>query len=234
MLEEAVGRADVRRSEPPVRPGELLRFGAGAVTSAIIARRASPPVQGRAPPSSPSKKIPEKTRCSCSPRRASPASDSEQEKSERSHRDAERNLEALLERGDEHLGERTARAEVDLPGDALEIGAARGDDRERAARLRRKAAQELRVGFRENGLTAGVALEPAGAPGRVDFGHGGSASARSAHEDGMHGDAFRFRARDRDVDTALEVLAVGKHDGVPAARRSGREEIGRRREARGE
>jgi hypothetical protein len=45
----------------------------------------------------------------------------------RGDRDAQRNLEALLERRDEDFGHRPARPEIDLPGDALEVRAARGD-----------------------------------------------------------------------------------------------------------
>src|ERR1019366_4575387 len=114
------------------------------------------------------------------------------------------------------------------------IGAARGDDGERASRLRREAAKELRVGLREHRLAARVALEADRASGRVDLGHWGAASAQSSHENGVHGDAFGLRARDRAVDPALEVLAVRKNDGVPATRRSGRKEVGRGRETRGE
>ena len=99
-----------------------------------------------------------------------------------------------------------------------------------AARRRRSSGSALE----RTGWPLASRLVAARAPGRVDLGHRGAARTKRSREHGVHRDAFGLRARDGGVDTALEVLAVGEDDGVPAARRPGGEQIGGRSDARGE
>ena len=160
-----------------------------------------------------------------------PCSDSEQQQPQCRHRDAERELEALLAHREEDLGHRSARPEIDLAGDALEVGPERGDGRVRPAGLRGEAAQERRIGFREDGLPARVRLVAARAARRVHLGDGRPRARRGADEHGVNRDSLRLGAADRPFHAALEVFPVREEDEVAAASDARRKELGGRRDS---
>ena len=88
--------------------------------------------------------------------------------------------------------------------------------------------------FESTGWPFPSLLKPVVRPAGVEVRDRGPGSVQGADEDRVHRDALGLRARDRGVHAALEVLAVREDDDVLAARRAGREQIGRGREPGGD